>query len=109
MCREPVLPPWQGAARVLHRGRVTGATERFDCRRIHPAQKQIKQLFTFRHSLGETATGYGGVKSLALELQQRFLMSRVQHELLPVVAAPVPRNLHQAIEYPHFGGRSGES
>src|SRR5882672_8692494 len=36
-------------------------------------------------------------------------MSRVQHELLPVVTAPVARNLHQTIEDPHFGGRSGES
>ena len=53
---------------------------------------QIEKRLALRHSLLQAAAGRG-VECFALDLEHRFLMRRIEHELMPIVSAIMPGDL----------------
>ena len=63
---------------------------------------QVQQRLAFRHGLLQTAGGRG-VERLPLDLEHRFLMDGIEHELVAIIGACMAGDLDGAIENAHAG------
>src|SRR5665213_233418 len=73
----------------------------FDCRRLSLREGKVEKLFAFRRSQCQ-ATSRSRFEGLALRLQNRFPMSRIQHQLMTVVSALMAGDLRRTFEDSHL-------
>ena len=71
-------------------------------RRLSLREGKVEKRFAFRRGQCQTTSG-SGVEGFAFRLQHRFLMSRIQHQLMTVVSALMAGDLRSAFEDSHAG------
>ena len=77
--------------------------------RLALREGQVQKRFALRHGLLQAAGGCG-VEGFALELEHRFLMSGIEHQLVAIIGARMAGDLERAIENAHggIGGHQGQ-